>query len=115
MKSLVRNLLPESLRRRWYFFRHHAEYVQIPKGSITIFEDGLLTDTEHSAAFFEDEKFIRAYQLGASTNSWLGRSVRWRALVACWAGRHAALLPGDFVECGVNRGGLSRAIVDYVR
>src|SRR5262249_29377780 len=36
-------------------------------------------------------------------------------LVACWAGRHAALLPGDFVECGVNRGGLSRAIVDYVR
>ena len=115
MKSLARRLLPESLLRRWHFFRHHAQYVHIPKRSITFFEDGLLTEEEHSAAFLEDERFIRAYELGANVNSWSGRSIRWRALVACWAGHHAALLPGDFVECGVNRGGLSRMIVDYVR
>jgi O-methyltransferase len=115
MKSLVRRFLPESFLRRLHFFRHHAQYVHIPKRSITFFEDGLLSEEEHSVAFLTDERFIRAYELGANTNSWDGRSIRWRAFVACWAGRYAALLPGDFVECGVNRGGLSRMIVDYTR
>lgn len=115
MKSLASGLLPESLMRRLHFFRHHAQYVHIPKQSISCFEDGLLIDQEHSAAFLDEVRFIRAYELGANTNSWLGRSIRWRAFVACWAASHAALLPGDFVECGVNRGGLSRMIVDYVR
>jgi O-methyltransferase len=113
MKALIRSFLPESLRRRLHSFRHHADYVHVPRESITFFEDGLLT--QHSAAFLEDEKFIRAYELGAATDSWKGASIRWRAYVACWAGQHAALLPGDFVECGVNRGGLARAMVDYVR
>jgi hypothetical protein len=113
MKALIRRLLPESFLERWHFFRHHAQDVHIPKGSVTFFEDGLLT--QQSAHFLEDEKFKRAYELGAATNSWKGASIRWRAYVACWAGQHAALLPGDFVECGVNRGGLARAIVDYVR
>jgi O-methyltransferase len=115
MKSLARSLLPESLLRRWHLFRHHAQYVHIPKRSITFFEDGLLTGEEHSVAFLKDERFTRAYELGANTNSWGGRSIRWRAFVACWAGQYAARLPGDFVECGVNRGGLSRMIVDYLR
>jgi O-methyltransferase len=115
MKSLVRGLLPASLLQRWHFFRHHAQYVHVPKNSISCFEDGLLTDQEHAPAFLDEVRFIRAYELGASTNSWLDRSIRWRAFVVCWAAQHAALLPGDFVECGVNRGGLSRMIVDYLR
>jgi dihydrofolate reductase len=69
MKSLARSLLPESLLRRLHFFRHHAEYVHIPKKSISFFEDGLLTEQEHSAAFLDDVRFIRAYELGANTDS----------------------------------------------
>jgi O-methyltransferase len=112
VKKLLRRLLPESLVRRVHFFRQHKQYIHIPKEYVTSFEDGMLT--QHSAAFLEDKKFISAYKLGAATNSWKGAAIRWRAYVACWAGQHAAMLPGDFVECGVNRGGLARAIVDYV-
>jgi hypothetical protein len=39
---------------------------------------------------------------------------RWRAYTACWAASHAARLPGDFVECGVNRGGLALTILEYL-
>jgi len=31
-----------------------------------------------------------------------------------WAAERAATMPGDFVECGVNRGGFARAIVERV-
>jgi O-methyltransferase len=34
--------------------------------------------------------------------------------VCCWAARWAANKAGDFVECGVNKGGYSRAILHYV-
>lgn len=43
-----------------------------------------------------------------------GAQPLWRSYVCCWAAEHAMRIEGDFVECGVNRGGLSRAIVQYV-
>lgn len=39
---------------------------------------------------------------------------RWRAYTACWAASYAATLPGDFVECGVNRGGMALTIMEYL-
>jgi len=75
-------------------------------------EDGLAT--EHNADFAHDARFAEAYALGKATGSWGKRDIRWRAYVACWAASHAAQLAGDFVECGVNRGGLSRAVAHYV-
>ena len=78
----------------------------------TYHEDGFAT--EHNCDFLQDERFRRAYELGRATGSFRGREIRWRVHVACWAAAHAAQLEGDFVECGVYRGGLARAIVDYV-
>lgn len=40
--------------------------------------------------------------------------IEWRAHVACWAAVNGLKLGGAFVECGVNRGFLSRIIIDYV-
>ena len=40
--------------------------------------------------------------------------IHWRAYVVCWAANKAKSLEGDFVECGVNKGRLSRAIMNYV-
>jgi hypothetical protein len=34
--------------------------------------------------------------------------------VACWAAHHACSLVGDFVECGVYRGGLASTVMEYV-
>jgi hypothetical protein len=79
---------------------------------INYHEDGLAT--EHNAEFTRDPRFVEAYALGKATGSWGERDIRWRAYVACWAASHAVRLEGDFVECGVNRGGLSRTVMHFV-
>lgn len=48
------------------------------------------------------------------TGSWNGSDLRWRVYTACWAAKHASVIPGDFVECGVNRGGMSLAVMEYI-
>lgn len=69
----------------------------------------------HNAEFLSDPAFIRAVDVGNERRSWESTfDVRWRYHVILWAARHASQLEGDFVECGVNRGGFSRAIVDYL-
>lgn len=69
----------------------------------------------HNAEFLADPAFIRAVALGNERQSWNPNyDVRWRYHVILWAAWRAARLDGDFVECGVNRGGFSRAVVDYV-
>jgi len=75
-------------------------------------EDGMAT--VHNCDFTADQRFQRAVALGAATGSWYGSSIRWRAYTICWAAERAMGLPGDFVECGVNRGGFARMILDYV-
>jgi hypothetical protein len=58
--------------------------------------------------------FREGYRLGKATDSWKGLEIEWRVYVICWAAAHGAKLEGDFVECGVNRGGYSRAAMHYV-
>ena len=74
--------------------------------------DGLFTI--HSSDFIEEKKFNAAYQLGKATGSWGDMDIEWRAYIACWAASIAIKLDGDFVECGVNKGGLSRTVISYV-
>lgn len=81
-------------------------------GPATYNEDGLAT--MHAAGFLDDPKFQEAYNLGRATGSWRGVEIRWRCFVCCWAAWHATKIEGDFVECGVNRGGYSRAIAHYI-
>lgn len=73
-------------------------------------QDGLRT--EHCAAFMKNEKFLEAYAAGEATGSW--RNVHWRVHVACWLAERASHVEGDLIECGVNRGGIARAIVAYL-
>jgi len=75
-------------------------------------QDGLRT--VHCAAFMEDEHFLEAYGAGEATGSWNGSAVHWRVHVACWLAERASYLDGDLIECGVNRGGMARAIVAYL-
>jgi hypothetical protein len=75
-------------------------------------EDGMATS--HNADFLSDPAFVSAYQKGVETGSWHGQQLRWRVYNACWAAKQALSLEGDFVECGVNRGGISRAVIEFV-
>lgn len=75
-------------------------------------EDGLIT--YHVCPFIDDSLFMEAYNLGKQTGSWPGIDIRWRAYVACWVSNKVKDIDGDFVECGVNLGGLSRTIIHYL-
>ncbi len=69
----------------------------------------------HNPEFLDEPAFIHAVEAGDQRESWITTyDVRWRYHVLLWAARRASTLDGDFVECGVNRGGFSRAVVDYV-
>lgn len=88
----------------------------VPFESVTYNQDGLISI--HSTAFAHDPRFGRAYAKAKATGSWTGSwgqvDIHWRAHILCWAGLQASHLPGDFVECGVNRGGTAMLLLDYL-
>jgi len=88
----------------------------LPKAGITYSHD--LLYTFHNCDFIQEPKFRASYNLGRATdvnNTVLhgDNEIYWRIHVLCWAAAHAAKLEGDFVDCGVNTGIFSRAIINY--
>ena len=73
-------------------------------------QDGLRTVHNHD--FMKDPKFVRAYERGCKADS--DHRIEWRVHVAIWSAATAVRLHGDFVECGVNRGVVSSAIMEYL-
>ena len=71
-------------------------------------QDGLRTRHNHS--FMNDPAFAAAYQRGVQAAERHYRW-RWRVHVGLWAAFAASKLEGDFIECGVNHGFLSSAIM----
>lgn len=70
----------------------------------------------HNTEFLTEAKFRDAYQAGLSTPHSFGADlcVEYRVRVAIWAAQVGLQREGDFVECGVNSGIFSRAIMEYV-
>ena len=73
-------------------------------------QDGLLS--VHSHDFMQDPLFKRAYERGVKAigggddYQW-----HWRIHIGLWVAFSASKLEGDFVECGVNKGFMSSAIM----
>ncbi len=112
---MLKNLL-QSL-----FFRGSAGAAQ-PAGSrgpdhprLSFAADGLWTT--HNAGFLEDPRFQKSYALGANSGHRIcapeDLHIEWRVYVCCWAAQHGLALHGDFVECGVSTGIVSRAVAHY--
>ena len=76
----------------------------------TYSQDGLTT--LHNNGFMNEPDFIKAESAGAATGSW--HSIHWRVHTILWAASHCIKIPGDFVECGTNKGGFAKAIINYV-
>jgi hypothetical protein len=74
--------------------------------------DGIFTF--NNSHFTHDSSFRAAYQRGIQASSGLDPKIEWRVHVALWAARCAMHVQGDFVECGVNAGFVSSAIMHYL-
>ena len=110
LRRFANHLTNEIRFRAPSFLTNLAYMVYRAKGAYM--QDGLLC--VHNSDFRRDVKFREAYRLGKSTGSWGRHDIEWRAYVCCWAAWSVRHKPGDFVECGVNRGGLSRAVMHYI-
>ena len=74
--------------------------------------DGLATI--HSSDFIAEPRFAAAYGEAKKIGAWHGADIEWRAYTVCWAAMKARGLEGDYVECGVDRGGFSIAAMHYI-
>ena len=85
--------------------------------------DGLMSN--HITDFLYDEKFMNAYKEGKKTGALknMADSIRselysgdihYRAYIACYFAKYCSKLDGDFVECGVGKGLLSKTVVSYL-
>ena len=85
-----------------------AQLALLPRERTPYDFDGLRTIHNHD--FMSDPSFTGPYGRGVAA---AGSDYKWywRVHIGLWAARVAARLGGDFVECGVNRGFLSSAIM----
>jgi hypothetical protein len=81
-------------------------------GPITYDTDSLTTS--NNCDFIKEPRFAKAYAAAAATKPWEGFSLQWRTYIVCWFADMVKGLEGDYVECGVNTGAYSRALVDYI-
>lgn len=81
---------------------------RLPAGADIYEADGLASIHDHT--FLDDPRFRAAYDRGVAAAGDYGW--HWRVHIGLWAAETAGRLEGDFVECGVNRGFLSSAIMN---
>ena len=115
IRQWVRDAVPTSTRLRLIRManRISGNYLSRPLyGKAAYNQDGLVT--AHNADFMLEPRFAAAYAAGRSTGSWTFGDLHWRAHVVCWAAERGAHLDGDFVECGVNRGGYALTVIRYL-
>lgn len=100
--------------KRWVRRRLEAAgYVVFnPRTAGLYAQDGLFTF--NNSHFAQDPAFQAAYRRGIQASHGVDPRIEWRAHVALWAATCAARVPGDFVECGVNAGFLSSAIMRHL-
>lgn len=91
--------------------RHESSLQEAPPTPQPYNEGGLWTIHNHD--FMDDAAYLTAYARGVEA---VGKDYNWhwRIHVGLWAAKCANKLPGDFVECGVNRGFMSSAIMNYL-
>jgi len=92
--------------------------IVIDSSQSTYMGDGFATT--HYVGFLHDRKFREAYQeafANIEDPSFIkvrdSLNIAWRAHIVTWAANQALKLNGDFVECGVWYGVLSKTICEY--
>ena len=102
LKGRIRQI--RLVRKGNYFITYDNTYV----------DDGLATN--HITDFLNDQKFMNAYKEGKETGAIKNHpgDIHYRVYIACYFAKYCSKLEGDFVECGVGQGLLSKTIVSYL-
>lgn len=84
---------------------------------INYFSDGLVV--LNNCDCLGEPRFKKAYEKSLEIDDWRGldgskMDMRWRYYIVCWMADYIKHLEGDFVECGVYKGGYSLAVMHYV-
>lgn len=114
VKAIWRKFTSQSFREKVARIRmivnEDIKIIQNP----TFADDGLIS--QHISDFMNDEKFIVAYNEGVAQGGLENHpgGIQFRVYVCCWAATYASKLNGDFVECGVGKGILSKAVCKYI-
>jgi hypothetical protein len=103
LSSLLKTLVKPILSRFGYTALNTHDYYS---------SDGLFTP--HQPRFLGNPRFQKAYQRGIEASRGVDPNSEWRVHIALWAASRALKAEGDFVECGVNAGFLSSAILQYL-
>lgn len=90
--------------------KHTEKVINMNKPPTTYDQDGLTTI--HNANFLQDPKFQHAMKRAALSHTHY--PIEWRIHIVLWAAQNAMRIEGDFVECGVNRGFTTSAVLDYL-
>lgn len=76
----------------------------------SVSEDGMATIAD--AHWINEKDFENAYYEAKAISVW-GHDIRWRVYTLISCAKHSAQVPGDFVECGVDRGGTAMAVMRH--
>lgn len=105
MKNMIKRLIKN------FFGKFGIFIMKVPPSGIYA-ESGMATI--HNAECLKTQKFQSAYKRAIKAAS-ADYGIQWKIYIACWAASHAMRAgKGDFVECGVNRGFFSSAIMTYL-
>ncbi len=111
MRALARILLPTFVRRSFVRTLRRNGYQLVNLEKLYAF-DGL--HTVHNPVFQGDVRFQAAYRRGMRAGRGVDPCSQWRIHIGLWAASLAARAEGDFVECGVNAGFFSSAVMQYL-
>jgi hypothetical protein len=110
LKKFFKKYLPKPVLYLYWLFR--VLRIKVIKFVPRYEEDELITS--HNCDFMKEGKFIVCYNLAVKAGLAISDRIHWRAHIACWAAYKGKSLEGDFVECGVARGFLSRIVMEYI-
>jgi O-methyltransferase len=110
IKKVIKSFIPERINRSISIFLHPHSYEWVSNVSKYPYEsDGLATKHKHE--FMRDKKFLTAF--AEAEKYLLAPGMYWRTYVICWAANKGRSIEGDFVECGVFKGGFAKAVTSY--
>ena len=119
LKRIYRIIIPKKLQLYVIDIRVNMKRRLLHLPSNTFSGDGFTTT--HYLGFRADKEFNLAFT--SSINSLpsdyppgiaTAKDIEWRAHICTWAAKRALFLEGDFVECGVWYGVLSKTICEYL-